>query len=66
MATNNKTYAELKSELDDVLFTLQQDNIDVDDALKTYEKGMELVAKLESQLKEAEIKIVKLKARFDN
>jgi exodeoxyribonuclease VII small subunit len=59
------TYAELKLELDELLDTLQQDDISVDDALKSYERGMELVNLLESTLKDAENKITKLKAKFE-
>lgn len=59
------TYAELKQELDTVLDTLQSDDLSVDDALKSYERGMELVKELETTLKEAENKITKLKAKFD-
>jgi len=64
--TNKKpTYAELKLELDELLDTLQQDDISVDDALKAYERGMELVKELEATLNEAENKITKIKAKFD-
>ncbi len=63
--TKQPTYAELRQELDIVLGTLQQDDIDVDDALKAYERGMELVHQLEAALKVAENKITKLKAKFE-
>lgn len=66
MAKTEPTYAELKQELDAVLDTLQGDDLSVDDALKSYERGMELVKQLESTLKEAENKITKLKAKFDS
>jgi exodeoxyribonuclease VII small subunit len=59
------TYAELKQELDIVLETLQQGDIDVDDALKAYEKGMTLIKLLEAKLKSAENKINKVKVRFE-
>ncbi len=65
MAKPEKSYRELKEELDTVLETLQRDDIDVDDALKAYEQGMSLVKELESQLKSAENKVTKLKAKFD-
>ena len=67
MKTNKSetTYAELKSELDGVLNALQQDDISVDDAMKCYERGMELVKQLETTLKDAENKITKLKHKFD-
>lgn len=64
--TNNETsYAELKQELDSVLDSLQRNDIDVDDALKSYERGMELIGLLEAKLKSAENKITKLKQKFD-
>ena len=59
------TYAGLKQELDQVLDSLQQDGISVDDALKAYERGMELVKELEATLKDAENKITKLKQKFE-
>lgn len=59
------SYAELKLELDKLLDALQQDDISVDDALKNYERGMELVKQLESTLKDAENKITKIKAKFN-
>ena len=60
-----KTFAELKAELDEVLDSLQADNADIDEALKSYERGMELVGLLEAQLKQAENKVTKLKKKFD-
>lgn len=65
MAKTKLTYAELKIELDQVLDSLQQDGVGVDEALKLYERGMELVAQLEAALQEAENKIIKLKQKFD-
>lgn len=65
MNDKKPTYAELKLELDRLLDTLQQDDISVDDALKNYERGMDLVKQLEATLKDAENKITKLKAKFD-
>ncbi|MDB5182261.1 MAG: exodeoxyribonuclease small subunit [Candidatus Saccharibacteria bacterium] len=65
MPDKKPNYAELKLELDELLDSLQQDDISVDDALKAYERGMELVKLLEATLNEAENKITKLKAKFD-
>lgn len=65
MAKAEPTYSELKQQLDIVLESLRQDDIDVDDALKAYEQGMELVGLLEAKLKTAENKITKLKQKFD-
>lgn len=60
-----KSFAELKAELEEVLDALQRDDAEIDDALKSYERGMELVGLLEAQLKQAENKVTKLKKKFD-
>jgi exodeoxyribonuclease VII small subunit len=59
------TYQELKTELDELLEQLQADDISVEDAMKHYERGMELIAELGKHLTTAENKITKLKAKFD-
>lgn len=60
-----KSYAELKSELDALLIGMQAADIDVDEAIKLYERGTELIKLLEAHLKLAENKITKLKTKFD-
>ena len=65
MTAKQPTYKQLKQELDMVLENLQQDDIDVDEALKAYERGMELIKQLKLVLKDAENKITKLKTKFD-
>lgn len=62
---NEASYQELKLQLDSVLETLQSDDLNVDNALKAYETGMELVKQLELKLSEAENKITKLKEKFE-
>lgn len=57
-------YQELKSELDDIMLSLQQDDMDVDKALAQYQRGLELVQQLEGYLKQAENKITEIKAKF--
>lgn len=58
-------YQKLKTELDEVMAALQQDDLDVDEALELYKKGLELVQTLEAYLKTAENKVVELKAKFE-
>ncbi len=58
------TYEELKSQLDEIMSALQQDDLDVDKALEYYQKGLELVQALETHLKTAENKVAELKAKF--
>lgn len=63
--TTTKNYAQLQQELDKILVELQSNDLGIDDAVIQYEKGMELVAQLESHLKQAENTILKVKQKFD-
>ena len=63
--TKKIDYQTLSAELDAIMAELQKDNLDVDDALKHYERGLELVKQLESYLTTAENKITELKATFN-
>lgn len=56
-------YQKLSGELDNIVLALQADTLDVDEAMKQYERGLELVTQLETYLKTAENKITKLQAR---
>jgi exodeoxyribonuclease VII small subunit len=58
-------YQELKAELDSIMAKLQAEDLDVDEALKLYQRGLELVQELDSYLKTAENTVQELKARFD-
>ncbi len=49
-----KDYQTLSGELDEVLSTLQQPDIQVADAIKLYERGLKLVSALEAHVSEAE------------
>lgn len=56
-----KDYQALSLELDEVLAKLQQPTIQVDEAVKLYEKGLALIEELEAHLQQAENKIEQLK-----
>jgi exodeoxyribonuclease VII small subunit len=60
MTKQAQSYQELHDELESVLAQLQSDDVDIDAALKLYEKGQALIAKLEARLAEAEHKITEL------
>lgn len=63
---NAKTdYRALSEELDTILESLQTADLDIDEAIKRYERGMVIVKGLEAYLKNAENKVTKLKTRFD-
>ena len=58
-------YQVLKAELESVMAKLQAEDLDVDEALHLYERGLELIQQLESYLKTAENTVHELKTRFD-
>lgn len=62
--TKTVTYQDLQDELDTLLIELQRDDLDVDQAIKYYERGLVLVQKLDARLKDAEIRITEIKAQF--
>lgn len=54
-------YQSLSTELDAIVFQLQQPDIQVDDAVKLYGRGLELIKALERHLQQAENTIQTLK-----
>lgn len=56
-----KTYRQLQTELNDLMATLQDDELDVDTAIKTYEAATKIITELQKQLKVAENKLTKIK-----
>ncbi len=63
--TSKKTdYTALHTELDDVIEALQSSDLDVDEAVKLYERGTAIVKELETYLNEAENKVTKIKTDF--
>ncbi len=59
--TGKIDYKKLSAELDEILAKLQSSDIDVDEAIKVYERGMQVSQQLETYLKTAENKITKIK-----
>ena len=65
MATQKKlSYQKLNAELDVILDELQGGELDIDAAVKKYERGMAIVKELQKYLKEAENTVKKVKANF--
>lgn len=62
MAKEQKSYRELHAELQALLDDLQTADVDVDEAITTYEKAEALIKQLEERLKTAELTIKKLKS----
>ena len=58
--SNQKSYRQLNEELETVISKLQSSDLDVDEVISEYQKGIELVKELEKYLKNAQNKVVKL------
>lgn len=60
MADKEKTYTELKDELDNLLDWFESSDVDVDEALVKYDQAAKLISELEKKLSEAELIVKKL------
>ncbi len=58
-------YESLKAELDKIMLDLTSDDLDVDQALTRYRRGLELVQELEKYLQSAKNTVKELKAKFN-
>ncbi len=58
---NQASYRELSDELDEILASLQNNELDIDQATKLYEQGTKITTKLQQYLKSAENKVTKIK-----
>ncbi len=64
MSATKPSYQQLNSELESIMAELQTADLDIDLAIKHYERGLVVVHELETYLKTAENKITELKAKF--
>jgi exodeoxyribonuclease VII small subunit len=60
----NENYRALQNELQDILLAMQREDLDIDEAIKNYEKGLIILKRLERYLTTAENKVIELKAKF--
>jgi exodeoxyribonuclease VII small subunit len=56
------TYKQLSDELQQLMEDLESGELDIDEAVKCYERGLLVVKELELYLKDAENKVTELKA----
>lgn len=61
MTKEQRTYQQMRAELDALMTWFEQDNIDVDTAVTKYEQAIKLAKEIEVYLRNAENKINKLK-----
>lgn len=62
---NQASYRELSDELDEILASLQNNELDIDQATKLYEQGTKITTKLQQYLQSAENKVIKIKGDAD-
>lgn len=60
MAIDTEEYRKLSDELNQILDKIQERDIEVDEAIKLYERGTDITKQLEDFLKNAENKITSL------
>jgi exodeoxyribonuclease VII small subunit len=58
----NQDYTSMQRELDEILENLQREDLDIEVALKSYERGMELVDEMQSHLDKVQNKVKKIQA----
>jgi exodeoxyribonuclease VII small subunit len=61
MAKKDLDYQSLSDELDTLLTNLQRSDVQVDEAMKLYERGLGLIKQLEERLEQAENELARLK-----
>jgi exodeoxyribonuclease VII small subunit len=62
--SKQKSYKELKAELDKVVSQMQQEDVDIDLVIELYKKGQALIKELENYLKNAENTVKAIKTKF--
>ena len=56
----NINFESALSQLEKIVLKLEDDSIDLEDSVKSFEQGIELVKKCQKQLKDADLKVSKL------
>ncbi len=66
MTKPNSSFRESLEELERITQQLEADEIGLDEAIEFFERGSKLAAQLQSELEKAQVKIEKIKVRFDS
>lgn len=66
MSNQKNNLKDKLAELEELLAWFEQDDMDIEEALKKYEKGSELAISIREQLTNIENKITVLERRFDS
>lgn len=65
MAEEKFNFTEAYQKIEDINKWFQGEDIDLDDAIRQYERGMDLIKKCKDRLKEAENKFEEIKKRYE-
>jgi exodeoxyribonuclease VII small subunit len=63
-AKNDKPLSDQLRELDELIAWFDQDDFDLDEALKKFDEGVKLTSEIEARLQKLENKITVLRERF--
>lgn len=64
MAKKNSSFAEAFTELEEITSWFETSDVDLDEGLKKFERGLELAQACKAKLAEVENKVVDLKKKF--
>jgi exodeoxyribonuclease VII small subunit len=64
VAKNDKPLSEQLHELDELIAWFDQEDFDLDEALKKFDEGVKLTSEIEARLQKLENKITVLRERF--
>jgi exodeoxyribonuclease VII small subunit len=64
MAEEKFNFTKAYQEIEEINKWFQREDIDLDEALKKYERGMELIEKCKKRLKEVENKFEEIKKKY--
>lgn len=64
-AKSNQSIQEKMKQLEELVEWFESDDVDIDEALKNYEKAMKLASELENEIKSAKNEFAKIKKSFD-
>ncbi len=64
MAEEKFNFTNAYKEIEEINEWFQREDIDLDEAIKRYEKGMELIKKCKERLKEAENRFEEIKKKY--
>jgi len=62
MAENKKTIEEMLDEVDEIIESLENGDIALEDSFKIYEKGMKMIQSINARIDKVEKKIIQLDA----